>query len=169
MSKRGYYDVSGVDILGEDDFDLLGDVDILGAAARARRLPAPANRSVQVRPTQPTNSRRLPMGIDSGAAVAAGATATITITPVDAYRPEVLSVDSAIAAGFIISDLRIGRKSQLVGGNPMPASSFSALSPLAGCQFDTAQQTQPIVLIVQNTSGAALRFMATFFGTSVGS
>lgn len=161
---RGAVDVLGeaVDILGLDDADLLG-----AAPVKRRALPAgrPVGRAT-VATTQPQQSRRLPMGIDSGVVVAAGATVTITITPVDPFRPEVLKVDDAIAPSFLITDIKIGRRSQLVGGNPLPASSFAGNNTF-NLQMDTAQQSQPIVITVTNTSAAALRFLGTLFGTTV--
>lgn len=178
----GYYDVLGNALmLGDDADDILGDYevlgddyDLLGAAKKARKrkrsaavAQAVAQRSALVSDRAPTQSRRLLISVDSVTAIAAGAASTITVNVIETYRPEVFMVDPGIASGFVITDIKIGRKSQLVGTGALAASTLTPSSQLAGLQFDTAQTSQPLQVAVLNTSAAALRFMATLIGTAV--
>lgn len=182
-----YIDIMGDDDLGYDDLlgdvqvqgdDLLGALQILGARKarknRGRRggSNAAANlarsRGTVVKETGPTDSRRLVMGVDSGTTlIAAGASSTIVINPVEPFRTELFSVDPTIAPSFIITSILVGRKSQLVGTAAVNASVFAGNSPLSAVQWDTAQTSQPISIAVTNNTGGALRFMAALFGTSV--
>lgn len=134
------------------------------AAAVANAL---ATRGALVQAKGPTQSRRLYMGVDSSSTIAAAATSNITVQSVEPYRPELFAVSPAIASSFILTDIKIGRKSQLVGTGSISCDTISALAPLSGVEFDTAQTSQPLVVSVQNISGAALRFMATLIGTAV--
>lgn len=178
----GYYDIMGdddadllgdVEVLGDDD-DLLGAYQILGAARRgggqkmrlARQIAARSGRVV--RSGSPQAARKLTIGVDSGTtAIAAGAAATITINPVEPFRCEAFLVDPTIAPSFLITSILVGRKSQFVGTSALSAATFSALNPLVSIQWDTAQTAQPISIAVTNNTGGALRFLATLFGTAV--
>lgn len=170
------------DDLGDDDdvgaLEVLGAYDILGAKKRrfrmggkrkksyARRLAA--SRGTVVRSQSAIASRRLTIGVDSGATpIAAGATATIVVQPVEPFRAELFAVDPTIAPSFLITSILVGRKSQLVGTGAVNAATFSAVNPLAAVTWDTAQTSQPISIAVLNNTGGALRFMATLFGTAV--
>lgn len=187
------YDIMGdVDFAGEDDFagDVdIGDEDLLGlslrnvlaphtmltdrlrrrgggrAAALARaRTPAPIVRQVSPAAAQPHG---LPLQFDSSTTIAAGASSTITITPQQAFRLEGLTIDDNVASSFLITDIKVGRKSQMLGTGAMPASAFKSGNriPLAG---DVAQTSQPVTLTVTNTSGGALRLTGLFYGTTLG-
>lgn len=175
----GYYDIMGdddadllgdVEILGDDD-DLMGAYQILGAAKRNRNGLArqiAARRGRVVRSGSPQSARKLTIGVDSGTtAIAAGAAATITINPVEPFRCEAFLVDPTIAPSFLITSILVGRKSQFVGTSALSAATFSALNPLVSIQWDTAQTAQPISIAVTNNTGGALRFLATLFGTAV--
>ena len=168
----GDVDVLGnVQLLGEDyEEDLLGDdIDILGAVRRqaARKMlrgGGAASNAIQNSPAMAT--RRLGLPIDSVVVVAAGATVNITLTPVEPFRGEALSVDPTIAASFIINAILIGRKNQFIGAGALACTLCPPTNPFP-VQWDTAQTSQPIVFNLTNTSAAALRFMGQVLGTVV--
>lgn len=190
-----YYGMSGdtevlggnVDILGDDD--LLGDDDMLGAFNFGRAANMALNPLAQINAlrraaggggrrapqraraiSKPiTESRRLLMGLDTVTTVAAAGVATITANPVEPFRPEALIVDSVVAPNFLITQVLIGRKSQLVGTGSLPASAFVAPGSAVGSlQWDTAQTAQPLQVSINNTSGGASRFTAVLIGTAIG-
>lgn len=137
------------------------------APAKAAVAQAMAQRGALVQQHEPTQSRRLSLPVDSGATVAAGATQVITVNPVGAFRGEVFSIDPICAPSFIITQILVGRHSQLAGGGAVAATLYSANAPLSMVQWDTAQANQPILITVTNTSGAAVRFMGQVNGTIV--
>lgn len=176
----GYMDILGsdVDIMGDDDVgddlaDLLGEDDILGAGRRRGGRSSAVKRLMQrrgtlVRTERPTNARRLTVGVDSGATlILAGAASTIVVQPVEPFRTELFSVNPTIAPQFLITQVLVGRKSQLVGTGSINASAFASNNPLSAVQWDTAQTAQPLSIAVLNNSLESLRFMATLFGTTV--
>lgn len=174
-----------VDILGDDDdvgdeVDVLGALEILGASRRGRRnrkrskgraavaRAVMARNATLVRRANPSAVRNLTLGVDSGTtAVAAGASTTVTVNPVEPFRCTAFMVDPTIAPSFLITSILVGRKSQLVGTASISAATFSALNPLARVSWDTAQTSQPISIAITNNSGGALRFLATLFGDAV--
>lgn len=188
-----YYDLAGdVDVLG--DAEILGD-ELLGfnfgraanlalnpvaqfnavrgamrgGAGAARARAAASGQRAAVQQNSQYETRRLLMGIDSVTTVAAAATSTITVNPVEPFRPEALIVDTVVAQNFLITQILIGRKSQLVGTASIPASAFVAPGSAVGIlQWDTAQTAQPLQITVNNTSGGASRFTAVMVGTAVG-
>lgn len=172
-----------VEVLGDDDdigddVDVMGALEILGASRRGKRRKKSAKRAVAaamlarrgriVRSQAPTAVRNLTLGVDSGTtALAAGASATIVVQPVEPFRCTAFMVDPTIAPSFLITSILVGRKSQLVGTAAISAATFSALNPLARVSWDTAQTSQPISIAVTNNTGGALRFLATLFGDAV--
>ena len=158
----------GVDILGYGDTDILGALRILGAA-RGRgmgQLRASGAASNGVRTHAPSETRRLGMPIDSGTTIAGGASATISVTPLDPFRTEALSFDPSIAASFIVTGATVGRKSQLNGSGALACTLAPPTNPFP-VQWDTAQTSQPLLISVTNTSSSALRFMGQLLGTVV--
>lgn len=188
----GNFDIMGDVDIGDDDFsgddDFAGDEDLLGlslrnvvqphtlvtdrfkrrggrAAAMARRAsPSPIARNVAAAEAVP---HALPLQFDSASNIAAGASATITITPQQPFRIEGLCVDDNVASSFLITDIKVGRKSQLIGSGAMPASAFRSGNRI-GLAGDVAQTSQPVTLSVTNTSGGALRLTGLFNGTTLG-
>jgi len=160
----------GYDILG--DVDVLGDeaLAILGAAARRayqRPMRGGGAASNTVAQKQATQTRRLDLAVDSGATpIAAAASLTITVTPPEPIRVEQIMVAPSIAPAFVLTAATIGRANQIMGAGSLAAELCSPNNPFA-VQWDTAQTSQPILLTVTNTSGAALRFLGSLRGTVV--
>lgn len=138
------------------------------ARANVPRTPVTVTRQgVEYTPTRYNEARKLPLGIDSGATIAAGATSIITVRPQVPYRVNRFVVSSAIAASFLINDIKIGARSQLPSTSAVPAAMFSELATESGLELDTAEVAQDVTVTVTNISGGALRFVGGFYGTAV--
>lgn len=168
---------SDIDILGDDD---VGEaLEILGAAkrrkkggglARAAQAVAAAKQAggVIVRTREPSEKRLLTLQVDSGAAlIAAAATQSLQIQSTGPFKAVQFLVDPTSALSFLITDIKVGRKSQLMGTGSIPATMFSALNPSSRVEWDTAQTAEPLVITVQNNSAAAARFVGGLMGYTV--
>jgi len=108
-------------------------------------------------------------GVDSGAAplIAAGATATITVTPQKRHIPEKLVLSEAMAAAFLITGIFAGVEPVLATTGPISAAIF--------VQDSTAAQFKSVIMDVgmdfsvgvTNISGAPARFTTTVIGKPV--
>ena len=175
--ELGYYD------LGDDMDELLGD-DLLGdydddemGARRGRRRRgrssriaqaiAKARSGVSVKKQSYTKGRELVLGVDSVSTVAGGASTTVTTQPQVPFSPYRFIVSATVAASFLVTDLKIGKNSQFVSSDAVPAEAFSNVSVGVQQKMDTAQVSQIISVAVTNTSGGALRFTGAFYGRSI--
>lgn len=98
--------------------------------------------------------------------VAAGVNVAINAQPSLTVRASRLQVTGAVAALFLITDFRIGRNTQLLSNNSVPASAFSETAVDSGIRGDTCTIGQQIALSVTNNSGAQLQFTGTLFGVA---
>lgn len=149
---------SGRRIVGADPGDNLG----AGAEQELRMRGATA-----VVDEPPTRSRRLPVGFPSTAVAAAGGTATASVQPQILYRAERLIVPSSLATGLLINDIKVGNRSQTAAANPIPAEAFTEKGWGVDMTLDTADVSQFISLLLQNTTGATITFVALFLGRAV--
>lgn len=117
--------------------------------------------------TKPTKSREFPVGFDSVATIAAGASATLTQRPQIIFRPERIVVPAAVAAFFQINDVKVGKNSQLVSAGAIPAATFAETAFGVRLKMDTVQVSQDLILLVTNIDVAARRFLAAMIGESV--
>jgi len=118
-----------------------------------------------IRAQAPTKSRRTILPIESSAAIAAAATATVTARPQDiAFKPERLIIPTTLAPDFLIVDIKVGNRSQFTQSGNVPGEAFLPNSDDAMVDFDTLQTSQDFIMIVQNISGAARTFRAALFG-----
>lgn len=139
-------------------------------SARARRVAEAVKRvegGTLLKKTTPQKSREFPVGFDSVATIAAGATATLTQRPQIIFRPERIVVPAAVAAFFQIQDVKVGKNSQLVSAGAIPAATFSETAFGVRLKMDTVQISQDLILIVVNIDVAARRFLASMIGESV--
>jgi hypothetical protein len=175
---EGDYEVGDYEV-GQDDVEAL-----LGAAKRAaRRRGLPARRGGRpmmsphrglwgggktvVQERRPTKDREWAVGFDSGVAIAAGASATITQRPQVLFRAERLVIPATTAASFLISDIKVGNKSQTVSSGSLPAAAFSETAFGVRLLLDTCAVAMDLVLIVNNFSALAARFVAAMVGKAV--
>ena len=195
LDVMGYedFDDDDWDIMGDDDDD---DIELVGRSGKRRRrrrnlrrrLAARGRRrrrgrggarqaalavkvaedSALVRRKPYTSSREWVLGFDSGSTdVPAAGSATIISRPQVVFRPERLAVASATASSFLITDLKIGKNSQFLSGDPVPAEAFANISVGVGMKMDTAVVNQDISIAVSNISGSGARFLAGLYGTAI--
>jgi hypothetical protein len=184
------YELIGAEelVAGDEDGvdDILSGYDLIGANYPIRirrpvvRQPRPGvfNRAMTqaaaikqamagsvVRAQVPTKARRLVLPMESTGTVAAGAAATITARPQSiAFRPQRIVIPSTIAPNFIILDIKVGNKSQLVQNGALPGEAFLPTLFDGEMEMDTVQTSQDFVLQVQNVSGAPSQFRAAVYG-----
>jgi len=186
------YDLIGADELIGDDliggYDIIGqdDEDYIGARFPIRRQSQPRRRAPNtvynralaaatamkqasdgliVRQQAPTKARRLVIGMTSSAAITANSLATITARPQSiAFKPQRVVIPSTIAPDFIISDIKVGNKSQLVQSGELPGEAFAPDLVDGEMEMDTVQTSQDFVMVVQNISGASRVFRAAVYG-----
>jgi len=131
-------------------------------------LMRPTSGNCQILPNSACGpkGRFLPLGFDSVSAVAAGATAIITQRPQILFQPSRLVISGAIAAFFLVNDIKIGKNSQFGASGSLPSDVFSPTSVGVALAMDSAQVAQDIVLNVTNIDAAAHRFTAAMLGES---
>ena len=172
-------DVEG-DILGE----LLGEVDgddsgaFVGAAsaktqrnaqkrAMARDLMARRVRSgALLRSVPPRNAREYALGLGS-TSVAGNSSANINVQPQVIFRPERLVVPSNLAMDFLITDIKVGKNSQLVSTGALPAVMFTENAFGVRLKMDTAQISMFVTVSVTNQNPAARNFQGGLVGPAV--
>lgn len=135
--------------------------------AMAQQMAAKiAQTKTLIRQKPPEYEGEIPLGFDSGANIAALASATITTNPQVLFKPRRFSVPASIAASFTIDDIKIGNTSMFPNSTPNPAETFSQLGVGIGLKLKTAQIAMAVSIDVTNISGAAARFRATMIGVA---
>lgn len=164
----GLTELVGDELLGADVATLLQRI---GAAKNARGgvgSPGPASAGhLGVVEREATRARDYPIGFDSVATVAATAASTLSATPQVVFKPQRLIIPAAIADNFVITDLKVGKNSQLAATGNIPAATFVAGAFDVKLNLDTCQIAMGISLSVTNISGAAVRFLACMIGPAV--
>ena len=195
MVKDMYGDLlDGDDSLGFSTTEILGDLldgddesgefvgddsgdDVLGAilakkksnknAAMARDL---LRRRVQagslLRSVSPRSSREYALGLGS-TSVAGNSSANINVQPQVIFRPERLVVPSNIAVDFLITDIKVGKNSQLVSTGALPAVMFTENAFGVRLKMDTAQISMFVTISVTNQSNVARNFQGGLVGPAV--
>lgn len=169
----GWEDIVG----GSDD---LSDA-LLGGAAQVPRIAA-NSRAAQlalalkaaqakklVRTRGPTKSRQYVLGFASASLAAAG-TETITRRPQVPFKGRRITVADMSTGGpdaFTITDIRVGKNSQLVTTDAIPAAMFSAEAFGVDLDLDTCQVTMDFSIAVSNISSAAATFRAGVVGDAI--
>jgi hypothetical protein len=176
--------------LGDDDDDMIGDDEILGAelgddldqilsgdeilgldrrrtSSLARLAAARRAGGVLLKRKQDRDAQEqvLPFPATS---VSAATTATILAFPQRKFRTERFVVSSQIAEFFTINDLRIGRESMMVSVGQAPAQGFAEVGVGVRLRGYTANLGNTIGLDVTNLDPAnAHTFLAMIVGTAV--
>ena len=100
--------------------------------------------------------------------VKANSSANISVQPQVVFRPERLVIPASIADDFIITDIKVGKNSQLVSTGAIPAAAFTSARSEANCMMmDTAQISMFVTVSVTNTSDKDRYFQCVIFGPSV--
>jgi hypothetical protein len=169
-------DESG-EFVGDDES---GD-DILGAVLRARagkKANAKKNAMARdllrrrvasgsiLRSVSPRSSREYALGLGS-TSVAGNSSANINVQPQVIFRPERLVVPSNIAVDFLITDIKVGKNSQLVSTGALPAVMFTENAFGVRLKMDTAQISMFVTISVTNQNPAARNFQGGLVGPAV--
>jgi hypothetical protein len=99
--------------------------------------------------------------------ILANSTAIFQAQPQLIFRGSRLIVPSALANNFSINDIRVGKDSQAVSANPIPAAAFSELAVGVNLGLDTAVPGIIITISISNTTAAQQTFAAALIGTSM--
>jgi hypothetical protein len=164
-----------------DSLDISGDDLISGAMMPpyraqmmryARQLAARAasrKNAVAVKSRGVSAARRYPLGFFSGPTpIPAAGFFDVKSNPQIPFRPERLVVPSAIAAFFVIHDVKVGNRSQFVSSGPLPAQVFAENGVGIVMRMDTAQVSQDVVITVENTDTTTAHvFRAALIGTAL--
>ena len=175
--------LDGDDESGDDEAGaFVGDVgdDVLGAiikrAARKRNVDKTAmardllRRRVQsgtlLRSVSPRSSREYALGLGS-TSVAGNSSANINVQPQVIFRPERLVVPSNVAVDFLITDIKVGKNSQLASTGALPAVMFTEIAFGVRLKMDTAQISMFVTISVTNQNGNARNFQGGLVGPAV--
>ena len=179
-----YTEILGDDIPGHttafgDDLEgaFVGQDDIIGAAiaARRRRKKAAASQALMrkrvaagalLRGVPPRQSREYALGLGS-TSVAGNSSANINVQPQVIFRPERLVVPSNLAIDFLITDIKVGKNSQLVSTGALPAVMFTEVAFGVRLKMDTAQISMFVTVSVTNQNPAARNFQGGIVGPAV--
>jgi len=96
--------------------------------------------------------RRQPLGFSTVAVpIATGVDVTAVATPQQLFRSKRMVIPSTVATGIVVTDVKVGNKSQLVGtDNPITGAMFSELAVGTFIDFLTANLGNKVGVIIQN-------------------
>ena len=173
------------DILGDgsdgDGLDgaFVGSDAALGAAVRRRHKKNAQKQAMArdmmrrrvasgalLRSVAPRNSREYALGLGS-TSVAGTSSANINVQPQVIFRPERLVVPSNLAVDFLITDIKVGKNSQLVSTGALPAVMFTEQAFGVRLKMDTAQISMFVTVSVTNQNPAARNFQGGLVGPAV--
>ena len=171
------------EILGDDSGDdagaqFIGDVDgddAMGAAAKrhARSKQAKSDMlrkriaaGALLRTLPPRSAREFVIGLGS-TALPGLSSANISVQPQVIFRPERIVIPSNLAADFLITDVKVGKNSQLVSPGAIPAVVFVENAFGVRLKMDTAQIAQFITISVTNQNGSSRNFQGAIIGPAV--
>lgn len=163
-------DEAGAEFVGDESGD-----DLMGASKkRAARNAAMKNALLRkrigagalLRSLAPRSAREYVIGLGS-TAIPAGASANIGVQPQVLFRPERIVIPSTIAADFLITDIKVGKNSQLVAPGAIPAIVFAENAFGVRLKMDTSQIAQFVTLSITNQNAAARNFQGAIIGPAV--
>lgn len=171
MGEDGSGDDAGAQFVGEG---LEGDDSSMGASkrkqhssqAKADLLRKRIAAGALLRTLPPRSSREFIIGLGS-TSLPALSSANISVQPQVIFRPERIVIPSNIAADFLITDVKVGKNSQLVSPGAIPAVVFVENAFGVRLKMDTAQIAQFITVSVTNQNGAARNFQGAIIGPAV--
>jgi len=174
----GFTEIVGDDESGDDESgaQFVGDDDSGMGAAKARHARANASKQALMRKRvqagallrnlPPRSAREFVIGLGS-TALPGLSSANISVQPQVIFRPERIVIPSNLAADFLITDVKVGKNSQLVSPGAIPAVVFVENAFGVRLKMDTAQIAQFITISVTNQNGAARNFQGAIIGPAV--
>jgi hypothetical protein len=118
------------------------------------------------RSVAPRSARDYALGLGS-TSIAGRSSARINVKPQVSFRPERLMVPSWLAMDFLVTDLKIGRKSQLVPKGAIPAVMLTENAFGVRLRMDTAHPSMFITISVANLNRSARNFQGAIIGPAV--
>jgi hypothetical protein len=111
----------------------------------------------------------VPLNLAGGptATIAAGATQIVSTTLQKRYRANRFILDSGVAGGYVINDIRVGVLPQLAATGSLPGRMFTETAVGIGLHADTGAPGIQLSVSVTNITGGALTFVAAFQGLTV--
>lgn len=165
------------DLIGrQNDLDsIFGGADLVGGrqimvgadAGNAQMQQLAMRNATALVDLAPTKSRRYPLGFPTTAVSASGGTASASAQPQIPFRGERLIIPSDFAGALLITDVKVGKNSQLAAANPLPARAFTEFGWGVDMHLDTADISQFISLNLTNNSGNSVTFNGMFLGRAV--
>ena len=153
--------------------------DILGAVVRAKKKRNARKQAMArdlmarrvasgalLRSVPPRNAREYALGLGS-TSVAGTSSANINVQPQVIFRPERLVVPSNLAVDLLITDIKVGKNSQLVSTGALPAVMFTEQAFGVRLKMDTAQISMFVTVSVTNQNPAARNFQGGLVGPAV--
>jgi hypothetical protein len=166
------------EIMGDDSGDdagaqFVGDESGAASTRKAHSSQAKADllrkriaAGALLRTLPPRSSREFIIGLGS-TSLPALSSANISVQPQVIFRPERIVIPSNIAADFLITDVKVGKNSQLVSPGAIPAVVFVENAFGVRLKMDTAQIAQFITVSVTNQNGASRNFQGAIIGPAV--
>ena len=143
--------------------DVLVALSIPAAQALMRKRVAAG---ALLRGVAPRNSREYALGLGS-TSVSGNSSANINVQPQVIFRPERLVVPSNLAVDFLITDIKVGKNSQLVSTGALPAVMFTEVAFGVRLKMDTCQISMFVTVAITNQNPAARNFQGAIIGPAV--
>ena len=152
----------------------VGNDAMIGAARRHNRQQAAAQALMQrrvaagalLRGVPPRQSREYALGLGS-TSVSGSSSANINVQPQVIFRPERLVIPSNLAVDFLITDIKVGKNSQLVSTGALPAVMFTEVAFGVRLKMDTCQISMFVTLSVTNQNPSARNLQGGIVGPAV--
>ncbi len=119
-----------------------------------------------LRGVAPRNAREYALGLGS-TSVSGNSSANINVQPQVIFRPERIVVPSNLAVDFLITDLKVGKNSQLVSTGAIPAVVFTETAFGVRLKMDTCQISMFVTVSITNQNPAARNFQGAIIGPAV--
>jgi hypothetical protein len=163
--------------VGDDES---GSMDILGAVVQARRnrnkklnnamqallLKKRAQAGTLVEQRAPRKSREYVLGLGS-TSITGNASANINVQPQVVFQPQRILIPSNIAQDFLLTDIKVGKNSQLASTGAVPAVAFTESAFGVRLKMDTAQISMYVTISVTNQNAQARVFQGCLIGPAV--
>jgi hypothetical protein len=162
-----YYGYTAMDsVVGLDT--IVGANDMTnGTSTNAMQASQPSQRgNPRLVPQRLDEARELLLGFGP-TLIAGGGTSVFTTQPQLPFRPSRFVIPSTTVTNFSVNDLKIGKNSQFLSSNSVPAAVFSELAVGVALGLDTCNVGQQITVSITAGIGGPFTFAAALIGTSL--
>jgi hypothetical protein len=180
LGYEGIQEIMGDEADGDDSGDDSGNYQYvqgsdMGAAKRRHKGQGLQQQAIMkkriasgalLRSLAPRSAREFIIGLGI-TAIPGNGSAQIGVQPQVIFRPERIVIPSNIAVDFMITDVKVGKDSQLVSPGAIPAVVFVENAFGVRLKMDTAQIAQFITLLVNNTNAQPRNFSGAIIGPAV--